>query len=623
MPILNPTNFVVLLALLFTKVTTGKSIMPSLAPDIDRQQLGDLGKSDVALAMQPSGAIPQSGGFTNDKNTPNFAGIAAGDITSNSAILWTRTFDPVTKNGMAARLKIQVSTDVNFTTIPFTATVTTDPSRDYTVKVEATKLQSGTRYYYRFGMPKSGYSRVGTFKTAPNLTSLVPVRFGFSGDADGQWRPYSSTLNFDKLGLDYFVFLGDTIYETASKGSPATADPVANPAQALLDYRRKYLENIQPINLDGFGGLQTLYRSQGNYTLLDNHELGNKQLINGGASAALATTLGNGSSNPAEDANKTGTFINQTTGFKTLLRAYSEYQPIREKIVSAPGDKRTDRTQQLYFAQQWGRNTIFVNVDDRSYRDVRLKTLKGADDTGVRADNPDRTMLGTTQLAWLKQTLLDAQKNGTTWKFIAISSPIDSLGATGSGDDSGKSWSGGYRAERNNILKFIADNGIKNTVFLSTDDHQNRVNEITYLDNIKDPKTVRVLPAAMAIVDGPIGAGGPDLITDHSFNYLKNIADTIAQNQLRAGVNPIGLDPKFPGLRNVIREGDPLADKLRQPIDFYSPDTFNYAILDVSADGKTLSVEVQGINSSPKGTFPEPSTANPVRSILSFKIDRS
>jgi phosphodiesterase/alkaline phosphatase D-like protein len=613
MPILSPAKLVVLLALLFSKVTMGKSPISSLEPELDRQ-LGNSSTSDIALAMQPS---------ATSKSTTTFAGIAAGDATANSAILWTRTFDPVTKNGIATRLKVQVSTDINFTTIPFATNVTTDPNRDYTVKVEATKLQSGTRYYYRFGMPAGGFSQVGTFKTAPNSTSSVPVRFGFSGDADGQWRPYSSTLNFNKLGLDYFVFLGDTIYETASKGSPATADPVANPAQATIDYRRKYLENIQPINPDGLSGLQTLYRSQGNYTLLDNHELGNKQLINGGASAALVTAPGNSSSNPVDDVNKTDTFINQTTGFKTLLRAYSEYQPIREKIVSAPGDRRTDRTQQLYFAQQWGRNTIFVNVDTRSYRDVRLKKLKGGDDTGVRADNVDRTMLGKTQLAWLKQTLLTAQKNGTTWKFIAISSPIDRLGAIGSGDDSGKSWSGGYRAERNNLLKFIADNGIKNTVFLSADDHHNRVNEITYLDNPQDPKSERVLPTALAIVGGPIGAGGPDLITNHSFSYLKSIADTIAQNQQRVGVNPIGLDPKFPGLRNVVREGDPLADKLRQPIDFYSPNTFNYAILDVSADGKTLSVNVQGINSSPKATFPEPSTANPVRSILSFKIDRS
>jgi phosphodiesterase/alkaline phosphatase D-like protein len=574
----------------------------------------------VLLSCLTSAAIATPAPTAPNVGVPTFTAIAAGDITTNSAIIWTRTFDSISKQGIRSNVKLQISTDASFTNIPFSYPATTDPTRDYTVKIDARNLKSGTRYYYRFQISQGSFSQVGIFKTAPNPNISAPVRFGFSGDADGQWRPYSSTLNFSKLGLDYFVLLGDTMYESASKGSPATADPVDNPTQALADYRRKYLENLQPMSTGGFQGLQTLYSSQGNYTLLDNHELGNKQLINGGASAGMASRLGNGSSNTADDVNTTGTFINQTTGFKTLLRAYAEYQPIREQIVSAPGDKRIDRTQQLYFAQQWGRNSIFVNVDDRSYRDVRLKTLKGGDDTGVRADNPDRTMLGSTQLAWLKKTLLNAQKNGTTWKIIAVSSPIDTQGAS---DDSGKSWSGGYRAERNNLLKFIADNGIKNTVFLATDDHQHRVNELTYLDNIKDPKTVRMLPSSFAIVAGPIGAGGPDFITNHSFSYLKNIADSIAQKQTKAGVNPIGLDPKFPGLRNVIREGDPDADKLRQPIDFYSPNTFNYAILDISADGKTLGVDVQGINSSPKSTFPEPSTVNPVRSILSFKIDRS
>jgi hypothetical protein len=40
-------------------------------------------------------------------------------------------------------------------------------------------------------------------------------------------------------------------------------------------------------------------------------------------------------------------------------------------------------------------------------------------------------MLGATQLAWLEQTLLDAEQAGTTWKFINISDPIDQIGAIG------------------------------------------------------------------------------------------------------------------------------------------------------------------------------------------------
>lgn len=39
---------------------------------------------------------------------------------------------------------------------------------------------------------------------------------------------------------------------------------------------------------------------------------------------------------------------------------------------------------------------------------------------------------------------------------------------------------GGYRAERNELLKYIADHRIHNVVFLATDDHQNRINELLY-----------------------------------------------------------------------------------------------------------------------------------------------
>jgi hypothetical protein len=224
-------------------------------------------------------------------------------------------------------------------------------------------------------------------------------------------------------------------------------------------------------------------------------------------------------------------------------------------------------------------------------------------------------MLGKSQLNWLKQTLSDAQKNGVTWKIIAVSSPIDEVGG-----DGGKSWIGGYRAERNDLLKYIADNKIENVVFLSTDDHQNRVNELTYLANPNDPNSKTVLPKAFTIVGGTIGAGGPDTITDHSFSSLKASTDKLVADEIAKGINPIGLDPAYPGLQNLFREGDPNANTLRQPIDFYSPDTFNYVTLDISGDGKTLSVKNFGINSYAANTFPEPDQAGIARQILGFDI---
>lgn len=609
-------------------------------------------KIDNFTVSSIDGSASQKIAITINGVTAGFTAVAAGDGTTNSAILWTRTFDsatPSTQPGITQNVILQVATDKAFNNIIKTVNgITRGATNDYTVKIDATGLQSGTSYYYRFQAASGEFSQIGTFKTAPDENLAAAVKFAFSGDADGLMRPYPSTANFSNLNLDYFVFLGDTIYPAGSSGSLAAVSPVtnANTDTALVDYHRKYLENLKSVNTGGFSGLQTLFASQGNYTLLDNHELGNRQLINGGAPAALASNSSvwsnSGSSTPGDDVNTSGAYINETAAFTTLIHAFLNYQPIREQgIISAPSDPRTDGTQKLYFSQKWGKNSIFVNVDDRSYRDVRLKSSGNTDNTGDRADNPNRTMLGATQLQWLKDTLLTAQKEGTTWKFIAVSSPIDQIGAiptgVGLGLDGGKSWIGGYRAERNDLLKFIADNGIRNVVFMSADDHQNRINELTYVDN----GVVKVLPHAFSIVGGPIGATGPDAATlpiypnssglgtvptstvpnNNSFANIKAYADSLATYQTANGVNPVGLAANFPGLKNVSREGDANADTNRAPVDFISPNTFNYATLSISADGAVLTVDVQGINSYPTNSFPEPSTSNPVRSILRFQVE--
>jgi hypothetical protein len=261
-----------------------------------------------------------------------------------------------------------------------------------------------------------------------------------------------------------------------------------------------------------------------------------------------------------------------------------------------------------------------------------LKTANAAaDDTGARADNPNRTYLGATQLAWLKQTLLDAQNSGTTWKFVSVSDPIDQLGPIGGAlagtltavnADGGKSYMGGYRAERNALLKFIADNHITNVVFLSTDDHQNRINELYYSPtgqtNVQS-SYVKV-PNTFSIVCGPLGATGPETITDHSFANIKAIADSLANAQVVAGIDPVGLQ-NYPGLHNLFRDGDPTAGTNPQAVDFYSPDTFNFTVLDVSADGKTLTVTSVGMNATAQNAGIEYANGPQARTLFSFQID--
>jgi phosphodiesterase/alkaline phosphatase D-like protein len=574
----------------------------------------------------------------------SFLAVAAGDASSSDAILWTRAQDSTATVGVP--VIALVATDPTLNSGLFYSGVT-DATQDYTIHLDATGLQSGTTYYYQFLAPDGTRSPEGTFKTAPAPDAQVAVHFGFTGDADGQMRPYPAAdgatapgvPTFAEQHFDYFVWLGDTIYETASGGTGVNASPVtpststasnltpAGLAAMEQAYWAKYRQQLLPVSTGPDPGLQSFFSSTGHYTLLDNHELGNKQVINGGAPTGTDPAgIGVDASDPANDVNTTGTYMNQTPVFKTLVQAYTDYQPIRVQTVHAQGDPRSDGTQQLYFSRRWGANTIFFNLDDRSYRDIRLKKADGTtDDTGVRADNPDRTMLGATQLGWFEQSLLSAQAQGITWKIVAVSSPIDQIGAIGSGADGGKSWMGGYRAERNKLLQFIADHQIDHVVFLTTDDHQVRVNELGYFTQFDDngmpiQSSYTRVPGVFQILVGPIGATGPDAITDHSIANIQQLAQTLADQQTAAGVDPLGLDPNFPGLVNVSREGDPDANANRSPFDFYSPDTFNYAALDVDPSGQNLTVTVYGINSTAVNTFPQPDPNNPVRQILQFTI---
>jgi len=645
--------------------------------------LGDSGSYDIGPNATASITITDS----------PFLGVAAGDADSGSAVLWTRL-----NRSLVTQLTAQVSTDSSFAGSPLTFPATTDAAKDFTAKIVASGLSPNTRYYYRFLVDSTGeISGVGKFKTAPLPNAAAPLHFGFSGDNDGLMRPYAMANVVASQQLDFYLNLGDVIYETASNltvsgahngqpwlNSPSVTlsndslsfngiprafipggSPFATQVQLKNDYEKKYRENFLPVNVDGQNSLQVLHAAQGNYTTWDNHELGNRKYIDGGAPAggsvggptgtdmssgrgvdARAYTGANvgGSGNinnvndaadllSATDLANLGGFMNRATGFQALQNVFLEYEPIADRgTVNAPGDPRTNGTKQLYSAVRWGKNVLFVNTDSRSYRDIRLKTADAAaDDTGSRADNPNRTYLGTTQLAWLKQTLIDAQNNGVTWKFVSVSDPMDQLGPIGGAlvgtltsvnADGGKSYMGGYRAERNDLLKFIADNHITNVVFLSTDDHQNRINELYYSPSGQTAvqSSYAKVPYTFSIVCGPLGATGPDAITNHSFSNIKAIADSVAAAELAASIDPIGLQ-NYPGLHDLVREGDPTAGTNPQPVDFYSPDSFNFTVLDVSPNGKTLTVSSVGMNSTAQNAGTEYANGPQARTIFSFQID--
>jgi hypothetical protein len=56
-------------------------------------------------------------------------------------------------------------------------------------------------------------------------------------------------------------------------------------------------------------------------------------------------------------------------------------------------------------------------------------------------------------------------------------------------------------------------------------------------------------------------------------------------------------------------------------VDFYSPDTFNFTVLDVSADGRTLAVTSVGMDSTAQNAGLEYVSGPQARTLFSFQVD--
>jgi alkaline phosphatase D len=79
---------------------------------------------------------------------PFYHGVASGDPLQDRVIIWTR----VTPEDSAATIQVRwdIASDENFSTILKSDSVTTDATKDYTVKVDVDGLQPAHHYYYRF-----------------------------------------------------------------------------------------------------------------------------------------------------------------------------------------------------------------------------------------------------------------------------------------------------------------------------------------------------------------------------------------------------------------------------------------------------------------------------------------
>lgn len=521
-------------------------------------------------------------------------GVASGDMTGDSAVLWTRTPGPAT---VIPELSLTQGFEQARTLSPATST----ENSDFTVKVLASGLQPGTKYYYRFRGGRD-VSPVGSFRTAYEPDQFAVVRLAFTGDADWRWRPFPILAAVAQENVDYFVFLGDLIYEFMDQEGKTVADD-------LQSYRFKYRENREPPRAFASGMLpmRDLYAAFGQYSVFDNHETGYSpdpkapRYNEGGAPFA-------------------GGFVNKTPGYKARIQAYKEYQPVREEIHAGATDALTDGTDRFYRAYSWGANVELIVLDDRSYRSARLNSSQHAE-----AASCNRTMLGPVQLRWFETALLAAKQRKAVWKLVVISSPIQELGSAaqiGFDMEGTKSWAGTYRCERNKILKFIDDNAIDNVVFLTTDNHFTAINNLNYEVVPDDPRSQRK-PArnAFEIMTGPLGAvtatlpyiraavrkGGAEGLglraADRKILSAWNGDNPDRDGKLmglsQAGLDRIGLEPGFPGLDIASIRTAEGQTGVAEPLAFASFNSFSYAVLTLDQSHMLVQVKTMPSVSDP------------------------
>ena len=520
-------------------------------------------------------------------------GIASGDTTQTSTVLWARSIFP-------GAVKFEYSTNSNFSTIAGTQTANVIDV-NLPVKVAVSGLTPNTNYFYRV-TDTTGATSIGKFSTAATIGNKTGLKFGVTGDWRGELAPYPAVSNADDANLKFFVELGDTIY--ADVASPAVKNPDGTEKKQVItvdEYRAKQAEVYS--QKYGENTLGDLRAATSILATVDDHEVvndfqGGKDLAT--ASSADKTLFG-----------ATSGLVNDSPLYETGFQAFQEYNPISDQFYGATGDTRTAGERKLYRYNTFGSDAATFVLDARSFRDPGLTDVANISDatqvTKFLTDsfNPNRTMLGKVQLDDLKRDLIQAQKDGITWKFIMLSQPIQNLGVAIAADRYE-----GYAAERTEILKFINDSKISNAVFVTADFHGTLVNNLTYQ---LAPGQAQIPTRAFEIITGSVAYDAPFGPTVGNFfltpeqkafyNSLPvandgdstvNDRDDFIKQVVNGGINALGYDPV--GLNNNLAVANGLIDANLLQGDYVATHTYGWTEFNIDQATQKLTVTTYGID---------------------------
>jgi alkaline phosphatase D len=221
---------------------------------------------------------------------PKFAfGVASGDPLADRVILWTHA--KATDSNATIPLTWQVATDAAFINIVASGRVDATESNGFTAKVDATGLNAGTDYFYRFIGDQNTFSPAGITRTLPaaSATSVKFAVFSCSLYSEGFFNAYDAAAKSD---AQFALHLGDYIYEYGAgvnqygNTNAAALGRVAVPATdivSLADYRARYAQYRSDPNL------QAVHAKMPFITVWDDHEFANNAYVGGAENHKVAT----------------------------------------------------------------------------------------------------------------------------------------------------------------------------------------------------------------------------------------------------------------------------------------------------------------------------------------------
>ncbi len=371
---------------------------------------------------------------------PFTLGIASGDVTDNSAVLWTRLApEPLQPDGgiglSSVPVQWELADDALMSNIVQKGEILATPELAHSVHIDLQNLQPDREYWYRFNT--GGHTSVtGRTKTLPasssQLQSLRFVTASCQNYSHGYFVAYEHMLQ-DKP--DFIIHLGDYIYDTTF-GATFRKHETEKQPETLNDFRRRHA--LYKTDQD----LQRAHAQVPFYTTIDNHD-------------AIEDM------DPDKSAQRAAAY-----------QAWYEHMPVRG--FAGPGVNRFDLLRKL----QLGDLAQISLLDARQFRDKRDLCRDSMDpaygfgnyrESCSEIKKEERSMLGAVQENWLINNL---QENTTAWNVIASPGPFLPFHYYHEGKDLRYigAWDA-YPANRRRIAEAIKQSGSAHPLILSGDVH--------------------------------------------------------------------------------------------------------------------------------------------------------